>query len=122
VDVWQLVAQGIAIGTPQSTIENLQSTIQLYRGPFLEGFSISNSAPFEEWLILTRERLDRQALRILYTLANFYEAYGEYELALGYARQQVELEPWLEEAHRQIMRLPTLAAGYGGGGPRGLDL
>jgi DNA-binding SARP family transcriptional activator len=76
-----------------------------YHGPFLAGFSIPDSIPFEEWLTLRRERLHQQALRILRRLADYFESCGEYEQALIYARQQVEFEPWLEEAHRQIMRL-----------------
>jgi WD40 repeat protein/DNA-binding SARP family transcriptional activator len=127
VDVWEfdpasrdqgaaIRAQRLAARDPQSsilnqqsTIINLQSTISLYRGPFLDGFSIPGSIPFEEWLILKRERFHQQALRLLCQLAEFYESCGEYEQALMYARRQVELEPWLEEAHRQIMRLLALS-------------
>lgn len=81
---------------------------KLYRGPFLEGFSISDSAPFEEWLMLKREQLSQQALQMLRQLADDYEACGEYKLALEYARRQVALEPWLETAHRQVMRILAL--------------
>ncbi len=36
----------------------------LYRGDFLEGFSLADSAAFEDWALLVRERL-RQRLRLL---------------------------------------------------------
>jgi DNA-binding SARP family transcriptional activator len=62
-----------------------------YHGPFLAGFSIPDSIPFEEWLTLRRERLHQQALRILRRLADYFESCGEYEQALIYARQQVEI-------------------------------
>ena len=58
---------------------NLQSAIALYRGPFLEGFSIPDSAPFEEWVTLKREQLGQRAIHILRQLADFHEACGEYE-------------------------------------------
>src|SRR5207253_1545578 len=35
----------------------------------------------------------------------YCEARGEYDLASGYAHRQLELEPWREEAHMQVMRL-----------------
>ena len=88
--------------------EILQSAIQLVRGPFLDGFSSGDSIPFDEWLVLKRERMNRLALGILHNLAETYEERCEYDLALPYAWKQVEIEPWLEEAHQQLMRLLAL--------------
>jgi hypothetical protein len=45
---------------------------------------------------------------MLRRLAITYEQRGEYDPATGYARRQVELEPWNEEAHQHLMRLLTL--------------
>jgi predicted ATPase/DNA-binding SARP family transcriptional activator len=90
---------------PQSTISNLQSAISLYRGPFLEGFSLEDCPEFDTWTGIVREELQRQALSALSQLAEAYESRGELEEASQYARQQLELEPWQEEAHRQLMRL-----------------
>ncbi len=92
----------------EETIHRLEEAVSLYRGDFLEGFSISNSPAFEEWLLLNRERLRRQILEALQRLAEHYEKRGEYRHALQYAWRQVELEPWRERAHRQLMRLLTL--------------
>ena len=52
-----------------------------------------------------RERLHRQAVDTLGALADYHERRGEVAAALGYAREQVRLEPWREEAHRHTMRL-----------------
>jgi DNA-binding SARP family transcriptional activator len=89
-------------------VEQLEETIALYRGNFLEGFSLDESSAFEEWTLLTRERLARQASSYLHTLADSYEALGDNEKALAYAYQQLELESWDELAHRQVMRLLVL--------------
>lgn len=97
------------IGNPQSSINNLQSAISLYRGAFLEGFSLHDSPEFDTWSSVVREELQRQALSALYQLAEEFERMGELETASKYARRQLELEPWLEEAHRQLMRLLALA-------------
>lgn len=56
-----------------------------------------------------REQLHRQALDTLHTLAAYYEKQGIYERAQRYARRQLALEPWREEAHRQLMRALALA-------------
>lgn len=104
-DHWLDVADfGLRISELQSAIRNLQSAIELYRGRFLDGFSV-DSAAFEEWALLWRERIDRQVLAALQRLAALHEQRGEYEPAQAYARRQLELEPWREEAHQQLMRL-----------------
>jgi DNA-binding SARP family transcriptional activator len=44
---------------------NWEEAIDLYRGPFLEGFSLSDSPPFEQWTLVVRERLQRQMMAAL---------------------------------------------------------
>lgn len=88
--------------------EMLQSAMLLYRGPFLDGFTSGDSIFFDEWLALKREWLNRQALGILHDLADAHEERCEYDLALPFAWKQVEIDPWLEEAHQQLMRLLAL--------------
>jgi len=86
---------------------DMQSLIQaanLYRGGFLEGFSIPDSNAFEEWLILKREHLDRLAYQVFHQLADDYELTGDCLQAISFAERQLELDPWREEAHRQLMR------------------
>lgn len=77
----------------------------LYRGEFLEHFFVSDSTIFEEWATLKREWLHREAIETLFTLTDYYTRRGELTRARQLAWRQVELEPWREEAHRQLMRL-----------------
>ena len=93
----------------QSAIGNLQSAIQLYRGSFLEGFSVGDSPAFEEWALFTREQMGRQVSSALHGLAASYEQRGQYEQAQSCAWRQVELEPWDEAAHGQLMRTLALS-------------
>jgi DNA-binding SARP family transcriptional activator len=88
-------------------IDQLEQVVSAYRGSFLEGFSC-DSAPFEEWILVRREQTNRQMLDALHRLAAHYEGCGEYERAITYARKQLELEPWDEDAHRQLMRALAL--------------
>lgn len=88
-------------------VEQLEQSINLYQGDFLEGFTLGDSPPFEEWTLLTRERLARQASSALRILTESCEVRGDYEKSQSYAWKQLELESWDETAHRSLMR--TLA-------------
>ena len=91
--------------TCKPCIRELEQAIALYRGEFLAGLFVDDSVFFEEWALLRRERFHRLAVDKLYHLANHYERRRDYDRARRYARRQIELEPWREEAHRQLMRL-----------------
>jgi DNA-binding SARP family transcriptional activator len=83
---------------------SLEEAVSLYRGPFLDGLSVS-SLPFQEWLLMERERLARQMINALRRLAIKYAGAGQLDKAINYAWQQVELEPWEEEGQRLLIRL-----------------
>ncbi|UCH61470.1 MAG: hypothetical protein JSV61_08290, partial [Anaerolineales bacterium] len=92
----------------EDRIERLCDALALYRGEFLDGFSVPDAAPFEDWLRLKREQLHRLHLKVLRDLAGAYEQDGDITQALAHARRGVELEPWQEGAQRQLMRLLAL--------------
>jgi class 3 adenylate cyclase/DNA-binding SARP family transcriptional activator/tetratricopeptide (TPR) repeat protein len=94
----------------------LESATSLYTGPFLEGFSLADSPAFENWALVVRQRLERQALEALQFLTAYHEGRGEYARAREYAGQHIALAPWQEQAHRSLMRLLAL------GGQRGAAL
>lgn len=87
----------------------LQALVALYRSGFLEGFSVSQAAPFEEWALLRREQIAQRVMSVLGSLVATFERRGDYPQAQVYARQQVAFEPWNEEAHRALMRALALA-------------
>ena len=89
------------------TLDSLQSALCLYRGSFLEGFSIKGSPAFNEWVLRRRENLQRQAALALAELAEACEQGGDIEGAYAYACRQVELEPLNEDAQRRGMQLLT---------------
>ena len=88
--------------------QRLTDAVQLYRGAFLEGFFVQESVTFEEWVLLQRETLQRRALQALYQLAGYHERRGAYDEAYRYAWRQIEIDPWREEAHCQVMRVLVL--------------
>jgi predicted ATPase/DNA-binding SARP family transcriptional activator len=81
----------------------------LYRGPFLEGFSIADSSPFEQWALVGRERLQREAMEALGHLAARHAERGDLAGAIAATRRQLEIEPWYESAHRALMRALALS-------------
>ncbi|MBN1874696.1 MAG: AAA family ATPase [Anaerolineae bacterium] len=86
----------------------LEEALALYKDDFLVGFSLKDSPAFEDWILIVRERLQRQAATVLQCLVAHYERLGYYDRACDYAWRQVELERWQEQAHRQLMRVLAL--------------
>ena len=98
------------------TVADLEAAAALYRGEFLAGFGLPECQAFEEWLLLKREELQQATLEGLHTLAAAHLAAGDWRAAERHARRQLALDPWREEAHRQVMRALS------GGGQRGAAL
>ena len=90
-----------------ATLARLERALSLYRGEFLEGFSV-DSAPFQSWQSATREQLNREAMRAARALALAHAHGGNLSAATAATRRWLELEPWDEAAHRQLMRLLSL--------------
>lgn len=84
--------------------EQLARAAQLYRGNFLAGFALKDCPEFDNWAAVQRERLRLQALDALNALAAYHERRGDYTALRADAQRRLELEPWLESAHRQLMR------------------
>ena len=93
---------------PGQRADLLASAVDWYQGNFLEGFSLPDSPAFEEWALLEREYLQRQALAALSELIDLHIGRCEFSNALPYAWRQVELDPWRETAQRTLMRLLAL--------------
>jgi len=84
-------------------IPELNVATELYRGQFLAGFYLRDALFFEEWALITRESLQRSALSAMHHLTEYYQGTGDHEQALQLARRQIELEPYQEAAHQQVM-------------------
>ncbi|MCI0647257.1 MAG: tetratricopeptide repeat protein [Chloroflexi bacterium] len=78
---------------------------ELCRGAFLEGLYLDDCPEFEAWLMTERERWQQKCFQALGRLLQQSLSRGEYEAGLRYARRLLALDPWHEEAHRQMMSL-----------------
>ncbi|MGD2049793.1 MAG: BTAD domain-containing putative transcriptional regulator, partial [Chloroflexota bacterium] len=93
----------------ESCQNRLETTIALYQGNFLAGFSLSDSPDFETWQLLQQESCHRRILDALGWLGNYYEQIGEYGQEATLAKREIELAPWREAAHRRAMRALALS-------------
>lgn len=75
----------------------------LYRGPFLDGFSIPGSPPFEQRTDLVRDRLREEYHCALEALARDAEARRDLEEAVRRWRERVRAEPWDSRVVRALM-------------------
>ncbi|MEM7798866.1 MAG: BTAD domain-containing putative transcriptional regulator, partial [Chloroflexota bacterium] len=85
----------------------LEEAAALYRDELLAGFHC-DSRPFNNWLRQERETVHWLALETLTTLAGRSLARADYQETGRLARRQLALEPWREEAHRQLMQALAL--------------
>jgi DNA-binding SARP family transcriptional activator len=90
----------IAEGTPNE----LQGAVNLYKGDLLEGLNVTES-PFEQWLLVQRERLRELATDALTQLLAFHMSTASSEAAIQTAVQLLAFDPLQESVHRSLMRL-----------------
>jgi predicted ATPase/DNA-binding SARP family transcriptional activator len=90
-------------------LEALAEAVELYRGDFLEGFSLRDSASFDDWQFFQTEGLRQEFAQGLERLVHGYSAQGAYEQAIPYGRRWVALDPLHEPAQRELMQLYALA-------------
>jgi len=82
-----------------------QRAADLYTGDFLAGLFIKDSVTFEEWALVLREHLRRQALTALGHLAGYAERQGQPAAARAALERLLALDPWREATHQQLMQL-----------------
>ena len=90
-------------GKCKACVAQLRTASNLYRGGFLQGLSASESATLADWALIQHERHSRQALSSLFELTRYALLQGNYAEAQQLALRQLAVEPYREEAYRQLM-------------------
>ena len=90
-----------AVKLTPDDLTQLQEAAAVYRGDLLEDWQ-------QEWCLIERERYRALYLALLDTLTQASLAQQETKSALHYAYRALELEPWRECTHRQLMELYLL--------------
>jgi len=86
-------------------LDALAEAVDVCRGDFLEGFSLRDSANFDEWQFFQTESLRQELASALERLVHGHSGQGAYRSAIPYARRWLALDPLHEPVHRHLMRL-----------------
>lgn len=82
---------------------SLTEAIELYRGEFMTGFNISKPLPFDDWRMLQSESLETLHLNALERLVKCHRTFGDFNLAIHYARIWLGIDRLNENAHFQLL-------------------
>lgn len=108
---WADVDEFESIMGRQSThlgLSELEAALDLYRGEFLQDFSVRSAPLFEEWLLLERERYRQSAIQLMDSLIETYIQSGKHDSGIQVAKRMIAIDPWREKSHRILMRLLSL--------------
>ncbi len=98
----QAEAQG---GLTPAATERLEHVLTLYQGDFLAGFHVRDGRAFEDWTLIEQERLRNRVIEAYQQLVNDSSERGDFANGIAQARRLLQLDPLLEEGHRQLMTM-----------------
>ena len=87
---------------------DLEDAVALFQGPFLDGFYLSGTAPFEQWVEAQRARIGERVGDALEQLGNAAEAAGESRRVVEWRRKLAAMRPL--DAHAAVLLMNALAA------------
>ncbi len=93
-------------------VEALEAATELYRGDFLQGFSLDDSPQFDDWQFFQAEELRRELAAGLEALVEQQIIGQMYNDAIGHARRWLALNPLHEPASRALMKLYAWSGQY----------
>lgn len=83
---------------------DLEAAVQLYAGPFLDGFFLRDAPEFDRWVEDQRRRLQRRCGDALTRLARAATSAGDHARALVWWRQAAELDPFDTDTVRHLVQ------------------
>jgi DNA-binding SARP family transcriptional activator len=93
---------------------DLEGAVALYRGPFLDGFFISDAPEFERWVDVQRARLARQYASAVEQLATRSESEGKWAAAVEWWRRLSAHDPHAARVAIGTMRALAATGDVGG--------
>ena len=89
-------------------IEELETTLRLYRRPFISGFTLGNSNEYDEWATQERRNWERLHQDLLKELLEAYYDQGRYADAIKVAHEYLRTNVLDEEIHQRLIELYAL--------------
>lgn len=102
------------LATSNPSLELLKTTLELYRGDFLSGFTLPDLPEFDDWAMVERERYRRLAVGGLTRLSQWYEVQQDFRAGLETLEQALAFDPLQEDLQRLALRLHYLAGDRAG--------
>lgn len=100
----RVFTQALQVGRSHSA-DALHTATNLYRGPFLADFCTPDAPEFEAWVVTEREWFHQVMLAGLQEILAAERAAGRDISAINVARRILEIAPWCEEAHQDLMEM-----------------
>jgi DNA-binding SARP family transcriptional activator/tetratricopeptide (TPR) repeat protein len=85
--------------------EALRQAVNLYRGPFLSGFSLPDCPEFETWVVQERQCWERLYLAALAALVGELTARRQFDAAIAYTQHYLATDDLAEDMHRRLIEL-----------------
>ncbi len=86
----------------------LTEAVETYRGEFMAGFNISKALTFDDWRMQQSETLETVYLDALERLVRCHRTFGDFNLAIHYARIWLSIDRLNENAHYQLLQLYSI--------------
>jgi DNA-binding SARP family transcriptional activator/tetratricopeptide (TPR) repeat protein len=90
-------------GRPRSLLAPLQHAVSLYRGPFLQGFSLKDAPDFDDWMRLQRELWHRRVSLVFERLTSVHWQRKECSEVVELASRWIAHDPLNETAHQYVI-------------------
>ncbi len=84
---------------------SLAQAVTLYRGPFLQGFTLADASVFDDWVQLENTRLSQACCEALDQLSTAAESREEWAAALRTTQRMIQIDPLVETAQQRLIRL-----------------
>lgn len=97
--------QTVTTASRERRLDLLDAAVDLYRGPFLHGFTLPGSPGFDEWIDHERQRWERRYLEALATLSDAYAELGDVRSAIACAQRYLATDELAETIHQRLIRL-----------------
>lgn len=98
--------------SPDDT-ESLARAAALWRGPFLEGYTVQDSDTYDSWIEQERQIWQNRILEVLTRLVQAEQNLGRWSQAIAYARRALLIDPLQERFHQALMTCYYLAGDRG---------
>jgi predicted ATPase/DNA-binding SARP family transcriptional activator/Tfp pilus assembly protein PilF len=92
-------------GLSRTGFSRLEEALSLYHGDFLAGFHLRDSTGFEDWKLVEQERIRGRVVDAMTHVVDDALEHNFLSIGIAQAKRLLQLDPLLEETHRQLMKL-----------------